>query len=67
MRRDAVNVSGIMVCGEVRRGTIHSVTMELTGKARELADKKMRRFHASFSPGISMMIRLCSSVSEPTV
>lgn len=40
MRRDAVNVSGIMVCGEVRRGTIHSVTMELTGKARELADKK---------------------------
>lgn len=40
MRRDLVNVGGVMVCGEVRRGRIHPVTMELAGKARELADEK---------------------------
>jgi electron transfer flavoprotein alpha subunit len=39
LRKDTV-CSGIFVCGEVRRGSIHSVTFELTGKARELADKK---------------------------
>jgi electron transfer flavoprotein alpha subunit len=32
--------SGVLVCGEVRDQSIHSVTMELVGKARELADKK---------------------------
>lgn len=40
MRRGSVSVGGVMVCGEVRRGRIHSVTMELAGKGRELADKK---------------------------
>jgi len=40
MRRDESKSSGVLVCGEVRTGRIHPVTMELTGKARELADKK---------------------------
>ncbi|MFR5880443.1 MAG: hypothetical protein ACLUEQ_06360 [Cloacibacillus evryensis] len=49
---------------EVRRGTIHSVTMELTAR-REL-DKKCEGFMPPFSRDLTM-IRLCSSVSEPTV
>ncbi|MDO5562531.1 MAG: electron transfer flavoprotein subunit alpha/FixB family protein [Synergistaceae bacterium] len=40
MLRTSVVSKGILVCGEVRRGKIHSVTMELVGKARQLADKK---------------------------
>lgn len=40
MRRGSVNAGGVMVCGEVRSGRIHSVTRELAGKGRELADKK---------------------------
>ena len=40
MLRNATESKGIYVCGEVRKGKIHSVTMELIGKARELADKK---------------------------
>lgn len=40
MLRDKSRSSGIFVCGEVRTGTVHSVTVELVGKARELADKK---------------------------
>ncbi|MDD4160476.1 MAG: electron transfer flavoprotein subunit alpha/FixB family protein [Synergistaceae bacterium] len=40
MLRNLTESKGVFVCGEVRRGKIHSVTMELIGKARELADKK---------------------------
>lgn len=40
MRRDILKSEGVFVCGEVRKDRIHSVTMELVGKARELADKK---------------------------
>ena len=39
MLRDS-NTKGVLICGEERRGFIHSATMELIGKARELADKK---------------------------
>jgi len=40
MYRHMFKTSGVLVCGEVRAQSIHSVTMELVGKARELADKK---------------------------
>jgi electron transfer flavoprotein alpha subunit len=40
MYRHMFKTSGVLVCGEVRDQSIHSVTMELVGKARELADKK---------------------------
>lgn len=40
MHRDSISASGVMVCGEIRRDKIHSVTLELAGKARELADKR---------------------------
>lgn len=40
MLRSETSASGVWVCGEVRQGRIHSVTIELIGKARELADKK---------------------------
>ena len=40
MLRGEMLVSGVWVCGEVRQNKIHSVTAELVGKARELADKK---------------------------
>lgn len=40
MLRSEMHVSGVWVCGEVRQNKIHSVTAELVGKARELADKK---------------------------
>jgi electron transfer flavoprotein alpha subunit len=40
MKHSESKTGGIMVCGEVRRGNIHSVTAELVGKARELADVK---------------------------
>ena len=40
MLRSETSVSGVWVCGEVRGDKIHSVTFELIGKARELADKK---------------------------
>ncbi len=40
MLRDRSCVDGILVCGEVRRHKIHSVTKELLGKAREIADKR---------------------------
>lgn len=38
MRKEDRNFSGILVYGETRGGRIHSVTYELAGKARELAD-----------------------------
>lgn len=40
MLRNTTTVSGVLVCGEIRGNHIHSVTLELIGKARELADKK---------------------------
>lgn len=40
MLRNDTTASGVLVCGEVRGNKIHSVTLELIGKARELADKK---------------------------
>jgi len=38
MRKEDRQFKGILVYGETRSGKIHSVTYELTGKARELAD-----------------------------
>ncbi len=40
MLRENTKTSGVLVCGEVRKSQIHSVTKELLGKAREIADKK---------------------------
>lgn len=40
MLRNDTTASGVLVCGEVRGNKIHSVTLELIGKARGLADKK---------------------------
>ena len=39
LRNDTI-ASGVLVCGEIRGSKIHSVTLELIGKAKELADKK---------------------------
>ena len=33
-------VGGVLVCGECRNGSIHPSTLELAGKARELADSR---------------------------
>lgn len=40
MRKEDRNFQGILVFGETRSNKIHSVTYELTGKARNLADVK---------------------------
>ncbi|MCE5201289.1 MAG: electron transfer flavoprotein subunit alpha, partial [Synergistaceae bacterium] len=56
MRRDASESAGIFVCGEVRRQKIHSVTMELIGKARELADKKKTEV---------MCLLFCGEMKDP--
>ena len=40
MLRNNTTASGVLVCGEIRESKIHSVTLELIGKARELGDKR---------------------------
>jgi len=57
MLRKETKSTGVFVCGEVRRGKIHSVTKELIGKARELADKKST--HVS-------VILLCEELADDT-
>jgi electron transfer flavoprotein alpha subunit len=40
MRREEAEFRNVLVFGEVRGGRPHPVTLELTGKARELADRR---------------------------
>lgn len=56
MLRDHTPSAGIMVCGEIRRGYIHSVTKELICKARDLADKK--------GTSVTCLI-FCDELNEP--
>jgi electron transfer flavoprotein alpha subunit len=40
MRREEADFRNVFVFGEVRSGRLHPVTLELAGKARELADRR---------------------------